>query len=129
MLYFIAINWCIRMFKDIFGNNPQTKILDFLADYPRFDYSITEIAEKAKVSRPTVYKIIKTLVEKKLVIKTREQGTSCLYQLNTENVLVQVILKFDFEIASKISEIERKKQVKHFQPILTKAKTKATGSS
>jgi len=117
------------MFKDIFGNNPQTKILDFLADYPRFDYSITEIAEKAKVSRPTVYKIIKTLVEKKLVIKTREQGTSCLYQLNTENVLVQVILKFDFEIASKISEIERKKQVKHFQPILTKAKTKATGSS
>ena len=129
VLYFIAINWCIRMFKDIFGNNPQTKILDFLADYPRFDYSITEIAEKAKVSRPTVYKIIKTLVEKKLVIKTREQGTSCLYQLNTENVLVQVILKFDFEIASKISEIERKKQVKHFQPILTKAKTKATGSS
>ena len=110
------------MFKDIFGNNPQTKILDFLADYPRFDYSITEIAEKAKVSRPTVYKIIKSLLEKKLVIKTREQGTSCLYQLNTENKLVQVILKFDFEIASKVAEREMKAPVKHAKPVVTKAK-------
>ena len=111
------------MFKDIFGNNPQTKILDFLADYPRFDYSITEIAEKAEVSRPTVYKIIKILVDKKLAIKTRDQGNSSLYQLNTENKLVQVILKFDFEIASKLAEIEMKESVKQFKPILTKART------
>lgn len=110
------------MFKDIFGNNPQTKILDFLADYPRFDYSITEIAEKAEVSRPTVYKIIKTLAEKKLVIKTREHGTSSLYQLNTENTLVQIILKFDFEIASKVAEIEMKDSVKQYKPVLTRSK-------
>ena len=113
------------MFKDIFGNNPQTKILDFLADYPRFDYSITEIAKKAEVSRPTVYKIIKTLVDKKLVIKTRDQGNSSLYQLNTENELVQVILKFDFEIASKAAEIETKDSVKQYKPVLTKSKAKA----
>ncbi|MFA5102873.1 MAG: winged helix-turn-helix domain-containing protein [Candidatus Thermoplasmatota archaeon] len=110
------------MFKDIFGNNPQTKILDFLADYPRFDYSITEIAEKAKVSRPTVYKIIKSLIEKKLVIKTREQGTSSLYQLNTDNSLVQVILKFDFEIASNVAEMEMKAPMKHANPAGPKAK-------
>ena len=113
------------MFKDIFGNNPQTKILDFLADYPRFDYSITEISEKAEVSRPTVYKIIKTLVDKKLVMKTRDQGNSSLYQLNTENKLVQIILKFDFEIASKVAEIETKESVKQFKPILTKPKARA----
>jgi DNA-binding transcriptional ArsR family regulator len=113
------------MFKDIFGNNPQTKILDFLADYPRFDYSITEIAEKSEVSRPTVYKIIKTLVDKKLVIKTRDQGNSSLYQLNTENKLVQVILKFDFEIASKVAEIEMKDSVKQYKPVLTRSKVKS----
>jgi predicted DNA-binding protein YlxM (UPF0122 family) len=113
------------MFKDIFGNNPQTKLLDFLADYPRFDYSISEIAEKAGVSRPTVYKIIKTLVDKQLVIKTRDQGNSSLYQLNTENKLVQVILKFDFEISSKVAEIEMKDTVKQYKPVLTKSKAKA----
>ena len=116
------------MFKDIFGNNPQTKILDFLADYPRFDYSITEMAEKAKVSRPTAYKVIKILVTKNLVIKTRDQGNSPLYKLNTKNKLVQVILKFDFEIASKIAEIESKDSVKQYKPILAKSRTRVVPS-
>jgi DNA-binding transcriptional ArsR family regulator len=114
------------MFQDIFGHNSKTRILDFLTDHPRFEYSITEIAEKAEVSRPTVYKIIKTLVDKKLVIKTRDQGNSSLYQLNTENKLVQVILKFDFEIASKVAEIEAKDMVKEYKPILARPKVRAT---
>jgi len=113
------------MFQDIFGHNSKTRILDFLTDHPRFEYSITEIAEKAEVSRPTVYKIIKT-VDKKLVIKTRDQGNSSLYQLNTENKLVQVILKFDFEIASKVAEIEAKDMVKEYKPILARPKVRAT---
>jgi len=116
------------MFKDIFGNNPQTKILDFLADYPRYDYSITEMAEKANVSRPTVYKVIKILVTKNLVIKTRDQGNSSLYKLNTENKLVQIILKFDFEIASKIAEIESKDSVKQYKTILAKSRTRVAPS-
>lgn len=118
----VPIERCHLMFKDIFGNNPQTKILDFLADYPRFDYSITEIAQKAQVSRPTVYKIIKSLQEKKLIIKTREQGTSSLYQLNTENTLVQVILKFDFEIASNVAEQAMKAPAKQRKSGFTKSK-------
>ena len=118
----------VCMFKDIFGDNPQTKILDFLADYPRFDYSITEIAEKAGVSRPTVYKVINILLEKKLLVKTREQGNSSLYKLNTENKLVQVILKFDFEIASKIAEIEGKDTVKKYKTVLTGSKVRVVTS-
>jgi DNA-binding transcriptional ArsR family regulator len=116
------------MFKDIFGDNPQTKILDFMADYPRFDYSITEIAEKAGVSRPTVYKLINILLEKKLLVKTRQQGNSSLYKLNTENKLVQVILKFDFEIASKIAEIEGKDTVKKYKTVLTGPKVRVVTS-
>ena len=121
----MKIEWYINMFKDIFGNNPQTKILDFLADYPRFDYSITEISEKSGVSRPTVYKIINILLEKKLIVKTRDQGNSSLYKLDTDNKLVQVMLKFDFEIASKMAEIETKDTVKKYKPVLTKSKPRA----
>ena len=113
------------MFQDIFGHNSKTRILDFLTDHPRFEYSITEITEKAEVSRPTVYKVVKTLIDKKLVIKTRDQGNSSLYQLNIENKLVQIILKFDFEIASKVAEIEAKDSVKQYKPVLTRSKAKA----
>ena len=97
------------MFQEIFVDSPQTKILDFLADHPRFDYTISEISEKAKVSRPTVYKVINLLLEKNLIIKTREQGNSSLFQLNLENRLVQLMLKFDFELAGKIAELGSQK--------------------
>jgi DNA-binding transcriptional ArsR family regulator len=108
------------MFKDIFGDSPQTKILDFLADHPDFDYSISEIAKNSQVSRPTVYKIKDILLKKELIIQTREQGGSPLYKLNIENKIVQVILKFDFEIAKKLADIEFQEPTKKYTPTLVK---------
>jgi len=113
------------MFKDIFGNSPQTKILDFLADHPNYDYNVSDISKHSEVSRPTVYKIIEILLKKKLIVKTRESGNSSLYQLNMENKLVKVLLKFDFELASQIAEMESKVDVKKYEPILTSSKSKA----
>ena len=84
------------MFKDIFGDSPQTKILDFLADHPNYDYNVSDIAKQSEVSRPTVYKVLDLLQEKKLIIKTRESGNSSLYKLNLKNGLVRLMLKFDF---------------------------------
>ncbi len=112
------------MFKDIFGNSPQTKILDFLADHPDYDYSISEIAKKSQVSRPTVYKIKDILLKKRLVIQTREQGVSPLYKLNIDNKLVQIILRFDFELAKKIADIESQESVKKYKPALIKSNQK-----
>ena len=108
------------MFKEIFGNSPQTKILDFLADHPDYDYSISEIAKNSQVSRPTVYKIKDILLKKGLIIHTREQGNSPLYKLNLDNKLVQVILKFDFEIAKRIADIESQESVKKYTHTLEK---------
>jgi DNA-binding transcriptional ArsR family regulator len=108
------------MFKDIFGNSPQTKILDFLADHPEYDYSVSEIASHSLVSRPTVYKIIDILLEKQLVIRTREQGTSSLFKLNLENRVIQLLLQFDFELAGKTAARESKKQkTKEKQPVIS----------
>jgi len=106
------------MFKDIFGESPQTKILDFLADMPDFDYTITELANKSNVSKPTIYKILPSLLKKKLLIETRMMGNSHLYALNIKNPIVKMILKLDFEIASKIAELEDNKQIKDIGHIL-----------
>lgn len=116
------------MFKEIFGNSPQTKILDFLADHPNYDYNVSDISKNSGVSRPTVYKIIEILLKKKLIIKTRESGNSSLYKLNTKNKLVQVILKFDFELAEQIAEMESKITVKKYEPVLTSFRAKAVTS-
>ena len=108
------------MFRDIFGDSPQTKILDFLADHLDYDYSISEIAKHSEVSRPTVYKIKDILLKKGLIIKTREQGNSPLYKLDIDSELVQVILKFDFEIAKRIADIESQESVKKYNHTLEK---------
>lgn len=111
------------MFKDIFGNNPQTKILDFLADHPKYDYSITEISNKADVSRPTVYNVLNILLSKKLIIKTRTLGQSTLYQLNLKNDLVKTMLKFDFEISKKYAELLDDKPIKKYNKSVKKTHT------
>ena len=38
------------MFKEIFGESPQAKILDFLGDHPNYDYNVSDLAEYAGVS-------------------------------------------------------------------------------
>ncbi|DAC71892.1 MAG TPA: hypothetical protein DSN98_07995 [Thermoplasmata archaeon] len=109
------------MFKDIFGDNAWTRILDFLADHPDSEYSITEIVEKSEISRPTVYKIMENLIAKKLISKSRTIGNAPLYKLNTENKLVTIMLKFDFAISKQIAELESQSTIKEFQPTLVKA--------
>ena len=42
-----------------------------------------------------------------------------------DNKLVQVILKFDFELAGQIAEMESKSSVKKYEPVLASSKTKA----
>ncbi len=98
------------MFKEIFGDSPQAKILDFLGDHPNYDYSISDLAEYTGVSRPTLYKIIPEMVKKGLIIETRKVGKSKMYKLNTENEIVKVILKFDFELANTIAKLEEEKR-------------------
>ena len=104
------------MFVKIFGENPQTKILDFLADHPDYDYTITELAEKTGVSKPTTYKVIRNLLKKELIVVSRKIGRSKLYKLNTRNEIVKTILKFEFEIAKKIADLEKKKTKKSHRP-------------
>lgn len=106
------------MFIKIFGENPQTKIIDFLADHPDYDYTITEISEKTRVSKPTAYKVIRNLLKEELIIVSRKIGRSKLYKLNTRNEIVKTILKFEFEIAKRIADLEKKRAKRSHKPSL-----------
>lgn len=108
------------MFKDIFGDNPTTKILDFLANHIEFDYTITDIAKYSEVSKPTVYKVIDTLLKKNLIIITREIGNSSMYKLNTGNPLVKKLLYLELQIGKHLADIESDKSFQKYEPVLSK---------
>jgi DNA-binding transcriptional ArsR family regulator len=83
------------LFLKIFGSEPVIKILDFLLDNDVFDYSKTEIAEGAAISRTTLFTAWPKLEEAGLVIPTREVGRAKMFKLNTENPIVKKLFELD----------------------------------
>src|SRR3989338_11598528 len=71
------------VFIEVFGNNPITKVLDFLITFQLFDYPLTEIAKNSGVSYSTLQTFWDKLEKNRIVVKTRRIGKSDLYKLNT----------------------------------------------
>jgi len=88
------------VFLETFGESPYIKVLDFFLTYPSFDYSKTQVADEVGISRITIEKIWKELIEKKVIIKTRTIGRAELYKLNTMNPKVKILMKIGLELAS-----------------------------
>src|SRR5437867_3048849 len=89
------------MFTDIFGNAPRVRLLDFLADHPDFDYTISQMAEFAEIARPTVYKLVEELLGQDMLTFTRLVGDSRFYRLNVANPRIVSMLQVDFEDINK----------------------------
>ncbi len=92
------------IFVQVFGCSPIVRVLDFLITYQAFDYSLTEIAEKAEVSYSTLQTLWNKLVENKIVVKTRRVGKSDLYKLNSKNPAVQQLIKLDWNLIQGAEE-------------------------
>lgn len=79
------------MFKDVFGTNPRTKILDFLCDHPECCYTTQEISNKAKVVYTTTRLHLNAL--HKLGIVNR--SVTKKYRLNMSNKYIISMIKCD----------------------------------
>jgi len=95
------------MFRTLFGDTPRVRILDFLADHVDFDYSITDISNGSEVPRNTVYRNLKSLVSESIMVQTRLDGPSRMFQLNLKNPKVQALLRFEMDVINE-SESQRK---------------------
>jgi DNA-binding transcriptional ArsR family regulator len=89
------------MFTDIFGSAPRVRLLDFLADHPDFDYTISQMAGFAEIARPTVYKLVEALLGQDMLTFTRSVGNSKFYRLNVANPRIVSMLQVDFESINK----------------------------
>ncbi|HRW82149.1 MAG TPA: winged helix-turn-helix domain-containing protein [Methanothrix sp.] len=88
------------LFIEIFKvKDPIFKILDFFVDNLGFDYSKTDIAAGAGISRTTLHLMWKTLEETDLVVQTREVGRAKMYKLNLKNPIAQRFLELERAVA------------------------------
>lgn len=86
-------------FLKALGDTPKLRVLDFLIDNDLFDYNITEIARGANVSYNSLISFFDEFIKNRIIIKTRKQGKSDLYKLNTDNLFVRHLIRLDVELA------------------------------
>ena len=102
------------------GDIPSTRILDFLIDNKGMDYSKTDMAKGAGISRGALFKYWGKIEEFGIVKETRRFGKTKLYTLNTENEVVQELLRLEailikqaMETAHQEAVAERQVQAVH----------------
>ena len=78
---------------------PIIKVVAFLIRNRDYDYSKTDIAKGAGVSKTTLFKIWNILEELGLVVETRKVGRAKMYKLNEDNPIVQKFIELDNAIS------------------------------
>lgn len=103
------------IFVEYFGSSSYIKILDFLMQGQDFDYNMTEVARGAKVGWSSFTKIWDKLLEKKIIVHTRNIGNAKLFRLNKEDYFVKKLIRFDWELTkAEIDKLENKQiEVEH----------------
>ena len=84
------------LFLREFGiKSPALRILDFLMDNKAYDYSKTDVAKGAGISRTTLSSAWENLEKYGLVKEMRVVGRAKMYKLNLENPIVKKFIELD----------------------------------
>ena len=78
-----------------------SKILDFLATFKDWDYSVSDIAKNSGISFKTALNEIKNLEKQGVVSRTRTVGKAIMFKLNLKSKQGFYIDKLILELATK----------------------------
>ena len=89
---------------EFLGDTPLIRVVDFLIENSIFDYTKTEIAENAGISRASLYNIWPMLEKFEVIKASRKIGNTTLYKLNKENPVVQKLIELDLKISREFAD-------------------------
>jgi predicted transcriptional regulator len=78
------------MFKDLVGDIPESRILDFLLLRPHTGHTLAKIIEATDLNFRTAQKKIQNLVDLGVVSISHEDKKSKFYIINTEQILHEI---------------------------------------
>ncbi|MAG16332.1 hypothetical protein CMO88_04690 [Candidatus Woesearchaeota archaeon] len=98
------------MFIELLGDSPNVRVLDYLITERNLDFSKTDMARNAGVSRATLYRLWKDLIKNKIIIHTRIIGRAKLYKLNASLPHIKKLIEIsDMQV---IEELKRRSKSK-----------------
>ncbi len=93
------------------GDMPLFKIVDFLLDNKGMDFSKTDIARGAEISRASVFNYWAEIEKHGIVKTTRSFGKTKLYTLNSKNPVTQKIIDLEKTLIAEALEKANKKEI------------------
>jgi hypothetical protein len=81
------------LFVKFMGDSPMMKVMDYLITERGLDFSITDMAENARIGRATLYRLWDDLIRNEIILHTRDIGKAKLFKLNTENAKIQKLIE------------------------------------
>lgn len=91
-----------------YGSSPQMKILSYLMDFPKNDFTQKEIIEALGMSKTTFYKYFDNLVDFGMIRVNRKIANAKLYSINMDSPVVQGMRKNIDYISQKIADESHK---------------------
>ncbi len=87
------------------------KIIDFLLDNKGMDYTKTDIAQGANISRASLFNYWNNLERYGIVKVTRRFGKTKLFTLNAENIIAKKIIELEKVLIAQALQNEKMKKV------------------
>ena len=102
------------IFRDLFGDTPKVRVLEYLLEGRELDHSIGDISEGAGINRVTLFRLWNQIEKSKLVAHTRNIGNAKLFKLNMKNPYVKSLAElFDKLISEEFKKVRVEKEVRH----------------
>src|SRR3989338_8477633 len=84
------------IFRNLFGDTPKIRVLEFLLSARDLDHSIGAIAKGAGINRVTLFRLWREIEHSSIVTHTRNIGNAKLFILNRKNPYVgNLMVMFD----------------------------------
>lgn len=82
------------------GNTVRNRIWNFLIVHSEFDYSMKDVAKFSDVSYTALKEFWKELIDRKIVLHTRDVGNAKMYKLNRENPQVEKFIDYYWAVVN-----------------------------
>ena len=104
----------LTIFRELFGDTPKIRVLEYLLEGRELDHSIGDIAEGAGINRITLFRLWPKIEKSKLVVYTRNIGNAKLFKINSKNPYIKNLIElFDKLINEEFKKSVVEKELKH----------------
>ncbi len=93
------------------GEMPLFKIIDFLLENKGMDFSKSDIAKGAEISRASLFNYWAELERYGIIRVTRSFGKTKLYTLNSKNPVTQKIIELEKTLIAEALEKANRKEI------------------